>query len=219
MTKDAKARRVVAAIVCLAFAGWFVSAVTQERPRLAGGNSVPPHVPVIGLNNPGDEGCQVETTLPAGAERLALGTTSFGKPGPSLAAKILLGKRVIARGHLKGGYPDVGAVYIPIPPVKRTILHTTVCVKNLGPGPMNFYGNATQFGTPLVAVGTKEMAALTFIFDAKPDTYLDRLPAIVHHADTGGTQVFGTLTLWVALALLLAAASAALVVTLREADR
>lgn len=219
MTKDAKARRIVAAIACLALLGLFVSALLKERPRLAGGNAVPAKVPVIGLNNPGDEACQIETTLPRGATRLTLGATSFGAPGPALDAKVISGTRVIARGHLEGNYRDSGVVGIPITPVDKTILHTTVCVKNLGPVAMNFFGNATQSGTPLTAAGTPQMAALTFIWDAKPDSYLERLPTIVHHADTGGTQVLGTLTLWVALALLLAAATAGLVVTLREADR
>jgi hypothetical protein len=81
---------------------------------------------------------------------------------------------------------------------------------------MDLFGNGLTSGTPLTAAGTKQMAKLTLIWNAAPDSYLDRLPAIVDHADTGGTQTFGTLTLWIPLALLILVAGGALILTLRE---
>ena len=209
--------RLLAAVVPLvALIVLLATTLSPERPRLAGGNSVPAKVAVIGLNHAGDQGCQVDETIPGGATSLTLGISSSGAAGPALDVRVTSSGRMVAHGRLAAGYADSGTATIPITAVTRTAPATTVCVKNLGPGPINLWGNAIKFGTPLTAAGTKQMAKLTLIWNAKPDSYLDRLPAIVHHADTGGTQVFGGFTLWVPLALVMLAAAAALVVTLRE---
>jgi hypothetical protein len=220
MTKDAKMRRILAALACAGLIVAFASTLARERNTLAGSNTAPPKAPVAQLQA-GQTACQHGVLIPAGVKGLRLGArTNLGAPtpGPGVSARILVGGTVISRGSLKAGYAENGSVSMPVTPIDGTHAGSTVCVHNDGPVRMEFYGATTAAGTPLTVAGKPTMAVLTLIFDGKRESWASSVPTIAHHADTGGTQVFGSLTLWLAAAFVLAAGLGAVYLTLREGD-
>lgn len=208
----------MAGLACALLLIAFVEVLPRERPRLAGTNSVPAKVSA-GTIEAGQSACQTERVVPGGARKLTLGATSLGAPGPELEVRITSGGREVAHGRLPGNYPDRGIVTVPITPIADTVGSAHVCIRNVGPAALSLYGERTQSGTPLTTGGVGQQAAITLIWDGEEKSWAALVPTIVHHADVGGTQLFGSLTLWVPFGLVLLAGALALVVTLREADR
>ena len=218
MTGARRARRIVAAVACAALLIAFVSVLGQERRHIVGTNSVPAR-DLVATITAGQTACQKERVLPAGTRSLTLGANTMGAPGPELVLTVTAGGRQVARGRVAGNYPDSGVVGINMDPVDRTYEHVVVCVRDLGPASLNLYGEPTTLGTPLTAGGVRKEAVATVIWYGHTQSWASLVPTIAHHADTGGTELFGALTLWLALAFVLLAGAGALFVTLREADR
>lgn len=220
MTKDAKMRRILAVLACAGLIVAFVAKLADQHNTLAGSNTAPPKAPVAQLQ-PGKTACQHDVLIPAGVKGIRLGAaTNLGAPtpGPGVSVRVLVGGTEISRGSLKAGYKESGTVAMPVTPIDATHAGSTVCVRNDGPVRMEFYGATTAAGTPLTVAGQPTMAVLTLIFDGKRESWASSVPTIAHHADTGGTQVFGSLTLWLAAAFVLAAGVGAVYLTVREGD-
>ncbi len=113
----------------------------------------------------------------------------------------------------------MGSVALSLAPIGTTITNARVCIRNVGHVPMELYGEGSATPSALWVAGQQQNGLLTFIWYGGESSYLSHLPTIAHHADTGGTQVAGPLTLWLALALVTLALASALFVTVRESDR
>jgi hypothetical protein len=220
MFTAARGRRLVAVLACAALIVAFAVVLPDVAARLSGSNAVPSRAPIAKLG-PGQRACQRGEMLPGGTASLSLGAQTVARLPTGSAFRVTVADvhgKVVTRGHVAAGYPDVAAVGIQLDPVKTAVESATVCVRNDGPASVELFGTPTGKPAPLYVQGRQASALLSLVWYGKPESWLSHVSTIAHHADTGGTQVAGALTLWLALALVLAAGVAALVVTLRESD-
>jgi hypothetical protein len=222
MFTAARGRRLVALLACAALVVAFAVVLPDVAARLTGSNAVPGKTAIAKLA-PGQRACQRGETLPAGTASLSLGAQTAARRSPTGSAlRVTVTDpqgSVVTRGRVAAGYEDVAAVGIQLAPVRAAVQSVTVCVRNDGPVAMELLGSPTARPAPLYVQGHQVSALLALVWYGKPESWLSHVSTIAHHADTGGTQVAGGLTLWLALALVLMAGAAALVVTLREGDR
>ncbi|MEA2282406.1 MAG: hypothetical protein QOK21_3013 [Solirubrobacteraceae bacterium] len=106
----------------------------------------------------GDSACQQQIRLPDGAwfDRVTVPVGTYMKPGRPLELEIHAGGRggrVLARGRLAGGYPDIGRM--PREPITtgRTERSgpVTVCLRNPGGGKIAIFGGAA-FASPITTM-------------------------------------------------------------------
>ena len=217
----ARGRRIVAGLACLALVVGLITNVTGSRGFFSGTNSISARADVADLQA-GQEICQKEAVVPAGTRSLTLGARTNQPPpvtGPRLDVTVKTPSGTpVTRGRLPAGFADTGSVNIPLEPVTKTAPSAIVCIRDGGPGPISLYGSLTSEPAQLF-VGKQQLSGLlTVVWYGQEKNWLQQAPAIAHHADTGGTQVLGSLTLWLTLGFVLVGAAAALFVTLRESD-
>ena len=131
---------VVAGVVALA-----LIAVSQSTP-LAFTLGVVRAQPVVALSH-GQSACQRPIDVPAGGafDRVVLSVGTFHRPGSPLQVSVRDERgRVVGRGLLPGGYPDIGRAPVHHVRLNRSVdaERIAVCVRNQGAQRVAIYGNA-----------------------------------------------------------------------------
>jgi hypothetical protein len=166
-------RRVLLGVVAAGLVALAVVAVLQ-RTKLAFTLGVPRQLPAVALQS-GHTGCQQPIDVPAHAafDQVAVPVGTYHAVGSPLRLDVLdPQRRVLARGRLAGGYPDIGLRTVERIPLDRTVRAPAiaVCVRNLGPRPVALYGSvglaahdsqAVQDGRPLAT-------DIAFVFERSP---------------------------------------------------
>ena len=141
-------RRARLLLVALCAAGTLlvmVLALTRET-SLAFTLGVRNAAPIVTLK-PGESACQRPISVPGGAgfDRIAVTLGTFRRPGPPLDISVRAENgRVLSRGHLAGGYPDITAQPRHAVSVSRVARGDAlaVCLTNRGRDPVAVYGDA-----------------------------------------------------------------------------
>jgi hypothetical protein len=176
---------------------------------------------------PGQEACQQPITVPdgdAGFERVSFTLGTFGRPGPAVDVSVHgPGDRVLGRGTLAAGYPDITAA----PTHTVAVGHVdargplAVCLRNAGTRKVAVYGNgnaASRTSTAFVA-GQPVDTDLSLVFErAEPRSALSLLPAFFERASLWRAGWVGAWTYWLFAAVALILVPALLVVALRTAQ-
>jgi hypothetical protein len=196
---------------------------TATRPSPARGLWAVPIVLAVVLVvavgvRPGEVLCQPGQLLPKGSGRMRM-FVAPAKQGGRAETLVTIKQAqdgVIAR--TAGHYRSPGVLDVKIdPPVKRTRVDATVCIKNTGSGTIVMSGILTPFGNVQLR-GKKLDVSLTMLwYTPDSESWLSNLGAIiprVGHARLGGVWAF-----WAAGLLVLAAIALALTTAIRENTR
>jgi hypothetical protein len=102
--------------------------------------------PAVSLEH-GERACQRPIDVPAGGDfdRVGLSVGTYQRAGSALAVTVQDGRgRVVGRGRLPGGYPDIASAPVHHVPLDRTVGEgrIAVCVRNEGARKVALYGNA-----------------------------------------------------------------------------
>jgi hypothetical protein len=197
-----------------------------DRSKLVYTIGAGPGAPVAVLEG-GEQACQTPLSPPAEAfDRVVVSLGTFFKPGPPVEVLVrsTATSRVLARGILPAGYPDIArapehAVAIPSTTLEDTV---AVCVRNTGTRHVAVYGtvalahrtsHAELDGKPL----NSDLAVRLERADGR--SLLTRLPAAFRHAATFKAGFVGAWTFWLLALLAIVAVPALLATALAHAER
>ncbi len=198
-----------------------------RETKLAFTLGVFPGGPVATLGS-GQTGCQAPIDVPEGgafdAITVPLGT--YRRPGSPVAATVtdVTTGRVLARGTLPGGYPDVGerqleriAVAPTVPEQSRII----VCLRNSGSGRVAIYGNP-DIAAPasmLLKDGTPVGADAALRFETRSRSVLSLFGRSADRASLFKAGWVGPWAFWLLAALVVLAVPALITFALVRAER
>jgi hypothetical protein len=162
---------------------------------------------------PGEVACQGTIVVPQDGEfdrvRFSLGT--YFKPGPPVEVQVLdaASGRVLARGALRGGYPDIGqapthAVGVGEVGARRRL---RVCIANRGRAKVAIFGQlAVASASTSARLGDERLPNdLSLAFEREPRSLASLAPAILDRAALFRADWVGVWTyLLLAAAVLLA---------------
>jgi len=194
---------VVALVVLVALAA------TRESP-LVYSIGAGPAAPVAALTA-GEETCQGPLSPPADAfDRVVISLGTYFKPGQPVEVSVrdAAGSRVLARGSLAGGYPDIGQAPEHSVPVPRTTAHgpIEVCVRNGGQRKVAVFGTTgLAHRTSTASVDGKAINSdLALRLErAQPRSLLTRMPSVMSHAAMFKPAWVGAWTMWLLAGLVL----------------
>ena len=212
---------VLIALTVLAFA----ATVILRDDRLAFTLGVTNGGPVAVLE-PGSRVCQRDIPVPQGGgfDRVRLSLGTFERPGPPVAVTVRdTGGATIARGTLRGGYPDIASapshgVRVGEVGDERRI---AVCVANEGHRKVAVYGNAGIASRTSSAVldGKPQEYDLNLAFDTRERSIAAEWPAIADRAALFRAAWVGPWTYLVLALLVLVAVPVLLVRAVTTAER
>ena len=178
---------VVALVAAFGVLALVLVAVTQ-RTSLAFTLGVVRAAPVSVLTE-GDRVCQRPIDVPSDAafDRIGLSVGTFFRAGSPLAVDVEdLDRRVVARGRLAGGYPDIGRRPVEQVALDRTVStrRIAVCVSNEGPRKVALYGNADPAArTSTLVHGDQPLGVdLSLVFERDSHSMLSDVPRILDRA-------------------------------------
>lgn len=181
-----------------------VLAVTRESPLIytIGSGPAAPSAPLTA----GEEACQGPLAPPAEAfDRVVLSLGTYGKPGQPVDVFVrdVKTRRVLSRGRLEGGYPDIAQApehSIPVTSVTpRAAIE--VCARNAGTGKVAVYGaTGLAHRTSIATVAGRPQPGIDLAVRLErghPRTLLARLPDAFAHAAQFKPGWVGAWTFWV----------------------
>ena len=129
-------------------------------------------------------------------------------PGPPilLTVRDYATHGVLAYGRLPTGYTysDTIAPTIHLNTTVPQGREISVCVRNLGPKPIDLVGNDPNLDSgTLVAQGKAQPLAAMFLFQRHPVSLLSQIPAVFRRASVFRLGIVGSWTFWVLAILLL----------------
>jgi hypothetical protein len=199
-----------------------VLAVARDTP-LAFTLGVTDAGPLVKLG-PGETACQRPISVPAGGafDRIAFTLGTYRRPGPPVEVTVRdAGGRVVASGHVAGGYPDITAQ----PRHTVAVNHVrggdglSVCLTNRGERAVAIYGNADAASrTSTAYLGSRPLGVdMNLVFEQKPRSLAALMPRMLDRASLFRAPVVGAWLYVVLGALLVLAVPALLVAALRDA--
>jgi hypothetical protein len=214
----------IAAGLCLAAVLAGIAVLALQRDSLAFTLGVKPILPAVGLN-PGDVACQTPVAVPPGGgfDRIVVQLGTYGLPGPRMVAEIrdTGTHRVLARGTIPAGYPDVAQApehVVAVGPVAagRTV---DVCLADRGDRRVAVYGNADAASRTSTAThdGQPTGFDMNVVFRRSPRSMLAVLGDAARRAALFKFGWTGAWTFWLLGALVLLAVPALLVRAVRTA--
>lgn len=211
-----KPAKLLAGLCVVAVLAVVLTGVTQ-RNSLAFTIGVAPSLPVLELQ-PREVACQTPITVPAGGEfdRVAL-TLAGGQEGRVEILDPDAG-RELARGTLRGGYPDRSEQVVRVGEVSDA-QRVSVCLRNLGSRKLTVYGNA-EAAARYSAITYKDAAQpidMAVRFERAPRSGLSLLGLSFDHASLFKFTWMGGWTFWLLTVLVVLAIPALLVRALRGA--
>jgi hypothetical protein len=213
-----------------------VAGALATKSRVVENVGVIPLYPVAPIAK-GQEACQAPIGLADDVDRVRFNVGVFGKPGVPLEVTIRAAGTaiVLGRGHVAGGWLDVGK------PREVSVGHieanqrVAACVRNLGTRRAFVYGDL--YGGTVVPIGPLGLRptpsntsaqidgvdipgdiAVSFV-SAKPRSLLTRLPGVFRHAAVFRPAFVGSWTFWLLFLVAVFAVPAALLVALLRSDR
>ncbi len=204
------ARLVVLAAMLVAVVGVAVIAVAQ-RTSLAFTIGVIRGAPAVTLEQ-GQRACQRPIDVPGGGafDRVGLSVGTFQRAGSPLALSVLDERgRVLARGRLAGGYPDIASVPVHQVLLDRTVGHgrIAVCVSNQGARKIALYGNADAAARSSTAFkdGRPIKVDLSLEFERSSRSIASEVPRMLDRAALFRAPWVGAWAYWIlAVALVVA---------------
>jgi hypothetical protein len=204
------------AVVALLLVGAF------KRTDLSFTLGVAPALPVLPLE-PGQEACQRTILVPPGAsfDRVAFKLGTYGRPGPEVAVQVRDADsgRLLARGTLPAGYPDLQrqpehVVKVDEVPENSTI---AVCLRNEGSAKVAVFGNPDAASLPTTAEIDDEGAGvdLALRFERSSRSFVSQVGSIAERASLFKVSWFGAWTFWLLGLLVLIAVPVLLVRAVR----
>jgi len=176
----------------------------------------------------GETVCQAPLIVPRGGAfdrvRLQLGT--YRQAGPPLDVVVRRGVKgpVLARGALRGGYPDITATKTKAVGLDHEVPAGTadvaVCVENDGSKRVALYGNGDAAAPSSTATvdGRPAGVDVVMVFERAPRSYASELGTILGRAVLFRSPRFSSTLYFLVLALLVAGALAGVAVALRGVD-
>jgi hypothetical protein len=170
---------------------------------------------------PGQQACQKHERVPADSGMLHVRASTAGKAAGPLVASVIVRGQTLAKGTSPGGFVD-STVQIPVTPENPELSDATVCVRNAGRKPVALLGQnvvedqaAVVSGDPSPPHGSMRLEW----FESKKQTRLAGAGDVARRYGLAKASFFGSWTMWVMLALLLAASAGGIVLVAREAER
>ena len=215
-----RARGPAAVLLGAVLAGLVVLAVLAARDRrgfdlrIPGGQAV--------ALAPGKEACRTPIKpQDPGANRLAFGLDSGGRPSPRLDVRVRMGRdlgnRPFAKGRLERGGPRTGRVVVPLTGSVAGAYEVSACVKNVGPGPVVLNPGRRP---PAPVRGPARIADFSVTLSREPDrSLLALVPSAFRRAELFKPGFFGPWTFWLLVVLLAAGVPLLLARALALAER
>ncbi len=151
--------------------------------------------------------------MPQGTSALRLYAGAAGPaggPGPALAASVLDSSgRVIAAGTSKAGWPE-GWISVPLRPALRTDVAASVCVKNLGPGPVGFGATVPAGGYTVQVDGRGLGGRVRLEYMRSSESWFAFIGALAHRLTIGKSRLLRHWAAPAAILLMILAAGLAL---------
>lgn len=214
----------IAAALCGAAVLAVLAVAALQRNSLAFTLGVYPGLVAVVLD-PGQSACQTPVVVPDrsafdGVE-VQLGT--FGRPGPAMAVDVrdAATQRVVARGTLPAGYPDVARQRTHVVRVGQVAAgrRVAVCLTNRGARKVAIYGNGDAASRTSTALhdGRPTGVDLALVFHRSPRSVLAVLGDAAARASLFKFGWMGAWTFWLLGLLVLLAVPALLVRAVRDA--
>jgi hypothetical protein len=196
------ARIVVLGAVAVGVVALALIAVSQSTP-LAFTLGVVRARPVVALAHR-QSACQRPIDVPGGGafDRVGLSVGTFQRAGSPLALSVLDERgRVLARGRLAGGYPDIASVPVHQVPLDRTVGdgRIAVCVSNQGARKIALYGNADGAARSSTAFkdGRPIKADLSLEFERSSRSIASEVPRMLDRAALFRAPWLGPWAYWI----------------------
>jgi hypothetical protein len=216
------ARVVVLGAVAVLVVGLVLTAVLT-RTSLAFTLGVIRAAPAVTLG-PGQQACQRPIDVPAGGafDRVGVSVGTFQRAGSPLALTVQdAGGRVLGRGTLASGYPDIASVPVHQVALDRTVGdgRVAVCVRNTGERKVALYGNsdAAARSSSAYTDGRPVKVDLSLEFGRSSRTWASELPRMLDRAALFRAPWLGPWIYWILVAALLVGAPWLLLRALRSA--
>jgi hypothetical protein len=178
------------AVVVVGVLAFALVLVLRQTPR-AFTLGVPSGGPVVALRA-GQTACQAPVDVPRGGafDRVRLKVGTFHRVGSPLKVTVRRGVKgpVLARGVLRGGYPDIGSDPTHLVALDHEVAGGTdglaMCVENDGPDRVALYGNGDAANRTSSATldGKPAGADIDMVFERAPRSYGSQLSAILGRA-------------------------------------
>jgi hypothetical protein len=169
----------------------------------------------------GDRACQerIDASEVFSAVEVQIGT--YRRPGTPLEVTVHEAQgtgRLLGRGRLAGGYPDVSKLPIPVGRIDGE-RQLAVCIEPIGRGPVALYGNAgvASPASELEINGRRQDADLTLVFhSAEERSQLAEMPDSFERAALFKAGWVGPWIFWLLLVVALVALPLALARAVRS---
>jgi hypothetical protein len=192
---------VLAAMVALVVGGALIAVL--HRTSLAFTLGVIRAAPAVVLA-PGQQACQRPIDVPGGGafDRVGLSVGTFQRAGSPLTLTVQhAGGRVLGRGTLAGGYPDIASVPVHHVPLDRTVGEgrVAVCVRNEGEQRVALYGNADAAARSSSAYkdGRPAKVDLSLEFERSSRSWASELPRMLDRAALFRAPWLGPWAYWI----------------------
>jgi hypothetical protein len=193
-----------------------VAVLSPRERRLAVSNSRVVASGVALPVEPGRQRCTRVSFLPQDTSSVRVFAGPFGGPGGPLRVTIADRGRVVSSGTVAGGY-GTQPLTIPLRRIERLVVEPQVCLRNLGPRPVQFAGNFT----PLSPFASQERGKDVIRYDfyrAGRDSWWQLAPTVAARFSRVKPTFVGAWTLWAVLGVI-AALWAASILLLRNESR
>ncbi|MEA2332387.1 MAG: hypothetical protein QOH58_2525 [Thermoleophilaceae bacterium] len=172
---------------------------------------------------PGERACQEGIDVPADFSSVELQVGTFRREGSPLEVTVherTGSGRLLGRGVLAGGYPDVSRQRADVGRVEAG-QRVAVCVEARGPRKVGLYGNVARAapGSTLRAEGRPVDADLTLVFHGDERSVLGELPDMLSRAALFKAGWAGAWTFWLLTLAVVALVPLALGLAVRSLRR
>jgi len=197
--------------------GTLVAVLASSADGLSGSNRLTSQV-FVATTQPGEALCQSETVpVPTGAVRMTIAT--FGAPTPALETTVSDGGRVLGRGVLRAGWKE-GVVELPLSVRATEAAERLLCVR-AAPGSQARLTFGGERVAPFADAGGRAQegrVAVVYLL-AGDASWASAAGNVIDRFGYGRADLFGGhWALWVALALVVAAAGLAVRALLRAGE-
>jgi hypothetical protein len=207
-----RSARVVVVVAMLAGVVGVAAIALTHKTSLGFALGVIRAAPAVTLEN-GERACQRPIDVPAGGDfdRVGMSVGTYQRAGSPLAVTVQDERgRVVGRGRLPGGYPDIASVPVHHLPLDRTVGEgrIAVCVTNQGARRVALYGNADAAARSSTAFkdGRPIHVDLSLDFERSSRSLASELPRMLDRAALFRAPWLGPWAYWIlAVALVVVA--------------